>query len=55
MILRIITATRQPEENFYTHTALGRSLTQCRGQDTQKNIFGSNTLGLSKVYNIAIS
>jgi hypothetical protein len=54
MTLRIITATRQPIENFYTHTALGRSLMQYRGPAPQKRIFYENAQGLPKVYNIAI-
>ena len=52
--IRIVTATRVPVENFYTHTALGRSLTQLRGPSVQKRIFGQNTKGLPEVYNTAI-
>lgn len=54
MKIRIVTATRVPVENFYTHTALGRSLTQLRGPAVQKRIFGENSKGLPEVYNTAI-
>jgi len=53
MNLRIVTATREPEERFATHTALGRSLALiCQHADLR--LFPSNSLGLPIVYNIAI-
>jgi Glycosyltransferase like family len=54
--IRLVCATRRTEEDFYTHSALGRSLAMYKplgGFDL--SLFSQNTLGLPKVYNQAIS
>jgi GT2 family glycosyltransferase len=53
--IRLVCATRQHPDKFMDETALGRSLKNFSPQpEPQLQLFGSNTLGLSTVYNIAI-
>ncbi|HWV18543.1 MAG TPA: glycosyltransferase [Rhodocyclaceae bacterium] len=53
--IRLVCATRQHPDQFMETTALGRSLKNFSPQpEPQLQLFGSNTLGLSSVYNIAL-
>jgi hypothetical protein len=54
MKLRLVTATREPESRFATHTALGRSLALSRGPSVEMRVFASNSAGLPTVYNVAL-
>jgi GT2 family glycosyltransferase len=51
---RLVCATREPEERFHTHTALGRSLAVLPYPFVEVRLFASNSVGLSKLYNIAL-
>jgi hypothetical protein len=51
---RIICATRETETRFAANTALGRSLALCPYPFVELRLFGSNSTGLSKLYNIAL-
>jgi GT2 family glycosyltransferase len=54
--IRLVCATRQHPDQFMEATALGRSLKNFAPQpEPQLQLFGSNTLGLPTVYNIALS
>jgi hypothetical protein len=53
--LRVVTATREPTDRFWTHTALGRSLTLlARPFRAPTRLFGENSAGLPTVYNVAL-
>jgi GT2 family glycosyltransferase len=52
--IRIICASRQDREAFYSKTALGKSLSLYRPPAVELRLFADNTLGLSTVYNTAI-
>jgi hypothetical protein len=53
--IRLVCATRQHPDSFFESTALGRSLKMFNRQpEPQLQLFGSNPLGLSTVYNIAL-
>ena len=54
--IHFVSATRETKANFFTRTALGRSLDIYRksGADFGLTLFDENTLGLPKVYNQAI-
>jgi hypothetical protein len=53
--IRLVCATRQHADNFIDATPLGRSLKMFSPTpEPQLQLFGSNTLGLSTVYNIAL-
>ena len=53
--IRLVCATRQNPDNFIDGTALGRSLKHFNRQpEPQLQLFGSNSLGLSTVYNTAL-
>jgi Glycosyltransferase like family len=51
---RLVCATREPQERFYTHTALGRSLALLPYPFVEVRVFASNSEGLPKLYNIAL-
>ena len=51
---RLVCATREPEERFHTHTALGRSLALLPYPFVEVRLFASNSAGLPKLYNIAL-
>jgi GT2 family glycosyltransferase len=53
--IRIVCATRQNREAFYSATALGKSLSLYRPPAVELRLFAGNTLGLSTVYNTAIA
>ena len=53
--LRIVCATRRDREEFFTQTALGRSLSLHRPQGVELRLFPRNTQGLPALYNIAIA
>lgn len=53
--IRLVCATRQHPDQFMEATALGRSLKNFSPHpEPQLQLFGSNTLGLSTVYNTAL-
>jgi hypothetical protein len=53
--IRLVCATREHPDRFFDATALGRSLKMFNPQpEPQLQLFGSNPLGLSTVYNIAL-
>lgn len=53
--IRIVCATRQDPDSFIDGTALGRSLKNFSPVlEPELQLFGSNTMGLSAVYNIAL-
>ena len=54
--IRIVCATRHTKEDFYTHSALGRSLALYEALGGfELSLFCQNTLGLPTVYNQAIN
>lgn len=53
--IRVICATRQDREAFYSATALGKSLSLYRPPAVELRLFAGNSLGLSAVYNTAIA
>jgi Glycosyltransferase like family len=53
--IRIVCATRQERESFYSATALGRSLSLYRPPAVDLRLFPANTQGLSSVYNVALT
>ncbi len=66
--IRLILPTRELEENYDTHTPLGRSLSLCPkllmehhpverrifGLGTKRALFGQDIVGLARMFNIAI-
>ena len=52
--IRVVCATRKDREDFYSATALGKSLSLYRPPAVELRLFAGNTLGLSAVYNMAI-
>lgn len=52
--IRVVCATRKEREEFYSATALGKSLSLYRPPAVELRLFPGNTLGLSAVYNTAI-
>jgi len=52
--LRVICATRESQERFAIHTALGRSLALFPYPFIELRLFASNSEGLPKLYNIAL-
>jgi GT2 family glycosyltransferase len=54
---RFVCATREPQEKFFTHTALGRSLAlyNSYGSLVQLRLFPGNSAGLPVLYNTALS
>lgn len=52
--IRVVCATRKDREDFYSATALGKSLSLYRPPGVELRLFAGNTLGLSAVYNTAI-
>lgn len=53
MKVKLVVATKESEETFFTNTGLGRSLFQLR-TPIDLNVSYNNTEGLSKIYNQAI-
>ena len=51
---RFVCATRETQQQFATHTALGRSLALFPLPFIELRLFPSNSTGLSKLYNIAV-
>ena len=52
--IRVVCATRCAANEFFTATALGRSLSLYRRPSIELRLFERNTLGLPQVYNTAI-
>jgi len=52
--IRVVCATRKDREQFYSATALGKSLSLYRPPGVELRLFAGNTQGLSTVYNMAI-
>lgn len=52
--IRVVCATRRARDEFFTATALGRSLSLCRRPAIELRLFERNALGLPHVYNAAI-
>ncbi len=53
--IRVVCATRKEREEFYSATALGKSLALYRPPAVELRLFAGNTQGLSTVYNTAIA
>lgn len=53
--IRLVCATRASRDDFFSTTALGRSLTLHRPSDLDVRLFPRNTQGLPEVYNTAIA
>jgi GT2 family glycosyltransferase len=53
--IRVVCATRKDREEFYSATALGKSLSLYRPPAVELRLFAGNTQGLSTVYNTAIA
>ena len=53
--IRVTCATRKSREEFFSGTALGRSLSRQMPQGVELRLFPRNTQGLPAVYNVAIS
>lgn len=53
--IRVICATREDRDGFFSSTALGRSLSLHRPDAVQVRLFPRNAQGLSTVYNTAIA
>ena len=53
-VIRFVIATRVPKEEFFSQTAIGRSLSYCRALGFEIRLSASNTRGLPAVYNAAI-
>jgi GT2 family glycosyltransferase len=54
MKIKLVVATRETEDYFYTHTATGRSINFNQPSFLSIRLFPENKFGLSKVYNQAI-
>lgn len=54
MRIKIVVATRESEDRFFTHTALGQSLSYSMPTYVDVRLFSENTLGLPLLYNAAI-
>jgi len=53
--IRVVCATREDREGFFSSTALGRSLSLHRPPAVEVRLFPRNTQGLPVVYNLAIA
>jgi GT2 family glycosyltransferase len=53
--IRVVCATRKDREEFYSSTALGRSLSLRRPPGVEIRLFPQNSQGLAAVYNAAIA
>lgn len=53
--IRVVCATREDRDGFFSSTALGRSLSLHRPEAVQVRLFPRNAQGLSSVYNTAIA
>jgi len=54
MKIKLVVATRESEDDFFTTTATGRSLAFNKPPFLEIRLFPKNTLGLPTVYNQAI-
>lgn len=54
MRFRFVCATREPQDRFFTHTALGRSLKLYNYGFAELRLFPANSAGLPTVYNQAL-
>jgi GT2 family glycosyltransferase len=52
--IRVVVATRESGDNFFTNTATGKSLALYQFPFLELRLFEKNVLGLSTVYNMAI-